>query len=110
EIGSVHASVKSAQRDLTELEHDLARAQRTVQTLTASRKTLRKFIASERALLSPIRSLPRELLSEIFVHHARRFAAHRDYIVAALVVSQVCAGWRGVAHATAVLWVRFPLY
>ncbi|KAJ7671918.1 hypothetical protein B0H17DRAFT_947968, partial [Mycena rosella] len=110
EIGSIHASVQSAEEDLAQLDRDLARAQKTVNTLTKSRKSLRAFIASERALLSPIRALPRELLAEIFVHHSSIFPTHRDCIAASLAASQVCALWRRVAQATSALWVRFPLY
>ncbi|KAJ7924368.1 hypothetical protein B0H13DRAFT_2266704 [Mycena leptocephala] len=110
EIGSIHASVECATRDLKKLEHDLKSAKKTVQALTKAHKSMAAFIAAERALLSPIRAIPPELLSNIFVHHASAFTTHGGYIVAALTVSQVCQGWRTVAHATAVLWTRFTLY
>ncbi|KAJ7451056.1 hypothetical protein FB451DRAFT_1051838 [Mycena latifolia] len=110
EIGSIHASVQSAAQDLAQLERDLAHAQKTVRALSKSCQSLRVFIASERALLSQIRSLPRELLAEIFVHHSCIFPGHRDCIAAPLTVSQVCVLWRGIAHTTPALWVRFPLY
>ncbi|KAJ7479995.1 hypothetical protein B0H11DRAFT_2026097 [Mycena galericulata] len=110
EIGTIHASVLEARRDLKQLESDLKRAKRAVQKLSKEHHKIRKYIAAELALLSPIRDLPREMLAEIFVHHSRMFSAHDGYIKASLTVSQVCSGWRKVAHATAVLWVRFPLY
>ncbi|KAJ7234520.1 hypothetical protein B0H12DRAFT_157440 [Mycena haematopus] len=110
EIDSIRASVRDARGDLERIQRDLKRAQKTVQALSKEHNTTTKFIARELALLSPIRSLPREMLSEIMVHHSRMFAEHDRYMKASLVVSQVSTGWRSIAHATAVLWVRFPLY
>ncbi|KAJ7724983.1 hypothetical protein DFH07DRAFT_260995, partial [Mycena maculata] len=109
EIGSIHASVKDARRDLEQIDRDLDRAKKAVATLSKERNATNRFIAKELALLSPIRGLPREMLAEIFVHHARMFAGHDGYIQASLKVSQVSQGWRNVAHSTAILWARFPL-
>ncbi|KAJ7356607.1 hypothetical protein DFH08DRAFT_932723 [Mycena albidolilacea] len=110
EIGSIHNSVKTATQELKTLECDLAAAKQKVRALSKAHKRLRVFIAAERALLSPIRALPAELLSQIFLHHTSAFITHRGYIIASLKVSQICTTWRRVAHATALLWVKFPLY
>ncbi|KAJ7836353.1 hypothetical protein B0H14DRAFT_2794311 [Mycena olivaceomarginata] len=104
EIGSIHNS------ELKTLERDLTAAKQKVRALSKAHKRLRVFIAAERALLSPIRALPAELLSQIFLHHTSAFITHRGYIIASLKVSQICTTWRRVAHATALLWVKFPLY
>ncbi|KAJ7234516.1 hypothetical protein B0H12DRAFT_1239037 [Mycena haematopus] len=105
EIDSIHASVRDARGDLEHIQRDLKRAQMTVQALSKEHNTTTKFIARELALLSPIRSLPREMLSKIKVHHSRMFAEHDRYIKASLVVLQVCTGWQSITHATAVLWI-----
>ncbi|KAJ7630371.1 hypothetical protein FB45DRAFT_915314 [Roridomyces roridus] len=110
EIGSIHASLRDATKDLEQLARDLADAKRTVKTLSKRHHALQRYIATERGLLSPIRGLPRELLAEIFMFHSRIFEEHEGYIKASLLVSQVCEYWRRVAHSTAVLWVRFPVY
>ncbi|KAJ6569487.1 hypothetical protein B0H19DRAFT_1135681 [Mycena capillaripes] len=110
EINTIHASVQSASHDLRNLQRDLKAAKKTAEELTKSVKSVSAFIAAERALLSPIRALPPELLAQIFVHQASASTTHRGYIVAALTVSQVSTGWRTVAHATPALWVRFPIY
>ncbi|KAJ6505355.1 hypothetical protein C8R45DRAFT_817615, partial [Mycena sanguinolenta] len=104
EIDSIHVSVQDARADLERIQRDLHRAQMAVKTLSKEYGATTKFIAKELALLSPIRSLPREMLAEVFVHHSRMFAKHDRYIRASLVVSQVCAGWRSISHATAFLW------
>ncbi|KAJ7652087.1 hypothetical protein DFH06DRAFT_541154 [Mycena polygramma] len=110
EIRTIQASVESASDALKSLDQELSAAKKKVQALAAARDSTRAFIAAERALLSPIRTLPPELLAHIFMHHASLFPTHHGCIVAAMSISQVCRGWRRAAHATAVLWSRFPLY
>ncbi|KAJ6498078.1 hypothetical protein C8R47DRAFT_1212408 [Mycena vitilis] len=109
EIRTIHASVESASDALKSLDQELSAAKRRVQSLAAARDSTPAFIAAERALLSPIHTLPPELLAQIFMHHASLFPTHHSCI-AAMSVSQVCRGWRRAAHATAVLWSQFPLY
>ncbi|KAJ7366390.1 hypothetical protein DFH08DRAFT_1071913 [Mycena albidolilacea] len=59
-------------------------------------------VAALRYLMSPIRTLPVELLTEIF-----GLAIHDDtHIEDAFRVSQVCSDWRRVAHCTPELWNR----
>ncbi|KAJ7366381.1 hypothetical protein DFH08DRAFT_948413 [Mycena albidolilacea] len=59
-------------------------------------------VAALRYLVSPIRTLPAELLSEIF-----GLTIHDDtHIKDAFRVSQVCSDWRRVAHCTPELWNR----
>ncbi|KAJ7863456.1 hypothetical protein B0H14DRAFT_3607711 [Mycena olivaceomarginata] len=59
-------------------------------------------IAALRYLITPIRTLPVELLAEIF-----DLAIHDDtHIKDAFRVSQVCSDWRRVAHGTPRLWNR----
>ncbi|KAJ7366388.1 hypothetical protein DFH08DRAFT_167048 [Mycena albidolilacea] len=65
------------------------------------------YVVALRYLISPIRTLPVELLSEIF-----GLAIHDDtHIQDAFRVSQVCSDWRRVAHGTPELWNRnFRVY
>ncbi|KAJ7356570.1 hypothetical protein DFH08DRAFT_1075720 [Mycena albidolilacea] len=59
-------------------------------------------VAALRYLISPIRTLPVELLAEIFglaVHDA-------THIKDAFRISHVCSDWRQVAHSTPRLWTR----
>ncbi|KAI4517054.1 hypothetical protein K525DRAFT_273980 [Schizophyllum commune Loenen D] len=58
-----------------------------------------------RSMLSPIRRLPRELLSEIFLENL----LHYDYprkMNAARILASVCATWRVTARAMSALWVH----
>ncbi|KAJ7863457.1 hypothetical protein B0H14DRAFT_468426 [Mycena olivaceomarginata] len=59
-------------------------------------------VAALRYLITPIRTLPVELLSEIF-----GLAIHDNtHIKDAFRVSQVCSDWRQIAHGTPELWNR----
>ncbi|KAJ7268131.1 hypothetical protein B0H12DRAFT_1097222 [Mycena haematopus] len=53
--------------------------------------------------MSPIHSLPVELLAEIFELTIR---AGYDYIEEVFRISQVCLDWRQVAHSTPRLWTE----
>jgi hypothetical protein len=66
------------------------------------RERERACVAALRYLISPICTLPVELLTEIF-----GLAIHDDtHIKDAFRVSQVCSDWRRVAHGTPRLWNR----
>ncbi|KAG1906415.1 uncharacterized protein F5891DRAFT_1274335 [Suillus fuscotomentosus] len=58
--------------------------------------------------LSPISSLPPELLSAIFVHHAQQTQCLHEPdnpdVLSWLIVGHICRHWRGVALGTPELW------
>nr|GAT50624.1 predicted protein [Mycena chlorophos] len=62
--------------------------------------------------MSPIATLPPEIISEIFKHYIPPYPArplfHGDYSPTTL--GQVCRRWRLVAHSTTVLWRAFHLF
>ncbi|KAJ6451601.1 hypothetical protein C8R45DRAFT_752434, partial [Mycena sanguinolenta] len=51
-------------------------------------------------IISPIRSMPVELLSEIF----DLTIEDQTHVQDAYRISQACSGWRQVAHNTSRLW------
>ncbi|KAF8208206.1 hypothetical protein K438DRAFT_1472366, partial [Mycena galopus ATCC 62051] len=60
------------------------------------------IVAVLRHLISPIHTLPVELLTEIF-----ECAIHDEtHIEDVFRISQVCSDWRLVAHSTPRLWTR----
>ncbi|KAJ7644636.1 hypothetical protein FB45DRAFT_1053343 [Roridomyces roridus] len=63
----------------------------------------RDLLAALRPLIAPIRKLPVELLTEVFL---LLVDSTGDWLLSALLVSQICAHWRRVACATPQLWDR----
>ncbi|KAJ7264948.1 hypothetical protein B0H12DRAFT_1217130 [Mycena haematopus] len=62
----------------------------------------RACVAALRHIISPIHTLPLELLAEIFELTIRDDYVHEDVFR----ISQVCSDWRQVAHSTPLLWTR----
>ncbi|KAF7357514.1 F-box domain-containing protein [Mycena sanguinolenta] len=63
----------------------------------------RACIESLRYIIAPIRTLPIELLVEIFRHAIRQHV--NDSFRDAHRITQVCSHWRKVAHAAPRLWI-----
>lgn len=82
-------------------ESNIARLDAQIQDLTRLRDQERELISALTPLIAPIRKLPVELLTEIFL---LAVDTTEDWFASALVVSQVCAHWRQVACATPHLW------
>ncbi|KAL1666588.1 hypothetical protein GGF50DRAFT_50249 [Schizophyllum commune] len=73
--------------------------------LTALHDEALAQLQTVRSMLSPIRRLPNELLSEIFLETLR----HYNFCLrmnAARTLASVCATWRETARAMPALWVR----
>jgi len=67
----------------------------------------RAFIAAHQAILSPLRSLPAELLEAIFTY--TRNPEKPRHVPRMPVVSQVCRKWRDVAESTPAIWSDITL-
>ncbi|KAJ7644641.1 hypothetical protein FB45DRAFT_298343 [Roridomyces roridus] len=83
-------------------EAKIARFDTQIQDLTRLRDQERELISALTPLIAPIRKLPVELLTEIFLLAVD--STTEDWLTHALLVSQVCAHWRRVACATPQLW------
>ncbi|KAF9000366.1 hypothetical protein BDZ89DRAFT_1082314 [Hymenopellis radicata] len=85
--------------------------QRCLKDELTTQTRLRCSIATHKSLLSysPVRSLPGEVLSEIFLHYDSVFqeivASHRIHTP----ILQVCRRWRTTALADPRLWTTIPL-
>ncbi|KAF8998063.1 hypothetical protein BDZ89DRAFT_1122293 [Hymenopellis radicata] len=123
--------LESRQRCLMD---ELTTVERLISDAVAEQTRLRSSIATHKSLLSysPVRSLPGEVLSEIFLHYiALCQSMHRDSVFQEIVAShlhrdsvfqeivashrihtpilQVCRRWRTTALADPRLWTTIPL-
>ncbi|KAJ6510393.1 hypothetical protein C8R45DRAFT_387641 [Mycena sanguinolenta] len=97
---------------ITALQNEIAALESRLAALVELRDRECATCAALRSLIAPIRTLPVELLAEIFELtidlnqdrvHPLRYALHvRD----AFRVSQVCCQWRHIATGTPRLWTR----
>ncbi|KAJ6466300.1 hypothetical protein C8R45DRAFT_1021225 [Mycena sanguinolenta] len=90
------------QRFIEESESKIISLDSQISALVELRDSQRTCILALRYIISPIRTLPVELLAEIFDlairNHTHIDDTHR--------ISQVCSHWRQVAHRTPRLWTR----
>ncbi|KAJ7604988.1 hypothetical protein FB45DRAFT_1069706 [Roridomyces roridus] len=83
-----------------------------LEALKAERTSLAALRVQSQAVLSPIRSLPPEILSEIFfwtIPLADVLVQHRQLDLASWSVTQISARWREIAISTPSLWSQVVL-
>ncbi|KAE9397574.1 hypothetical protein BT96DRAFT_776309, partial [Gymnopus androsaceus JB14] len=101
----LEALLAEPQLQLAQLESEIARVQALLESLFRKRNSVKEYIKAHRALMSPIRRLPAETLSEILVHclPGDRYAV-RDIAEAPLLFTGVSREWRRTAVSTPALW------
>jgi len=83
----------------------------TADDLRKSQETTRAEVESLRSLLTPIRRLPPELLTEIFMHCLPRQRFIRPAPdQAPLLLAQICASWRRASISIPSLWTSLELH
>ncbi|KAJ7649900.1 hypothetical protein FB45DRAFT_5700 [Roridomyces roridus] len=88
---------------------DLGHVVYAIQSLVGKAAELESYIRRHTGILSPLRRLPNEMLSAIFVHCTdldTPFDPARNDV---WVIARVCSRWRAVALATPRLWSNFIL-
>ncbi|KAJ7147981.1 hypothetical protein C8R46DRAFT_1128702 [Mycena filopes] len=89
------------------LDGQIADLQKAMDKLTAERDSVAAFIAAHKALISPVRRLPLDILQEIF---AACLPTHRNCVMSAVeapvLLGRICSAWRATSIATPQLWSR----
>ncbi|KAJ7196135.1 hypothetical protein GGX14DRAFT_575213 [Mycena pura] len=75
--------------------------------LREKRDRLADYVAAHRALLSPIRRMPLDIIREIFL---TCLPTDRNCVMSAseapILLGRVCSLWRAISHSTPSLWAR----
>ncbi|KIK60968.1 hypothetical protein GYMLUDRAFT_139428, partial [Collybiopsis luxurians FD-317 M1] len=108
ELGQLKVLLVDAQWELflVESEIDWHVHWAVPENLLIEKQKIEKFIDAHRALMSPIRRMPVEILAEIFVHclPTDPVYAVRDVYQAPLLLITICREWRQVALDNPRLW------
>ncbi|KAF8907136.1 hypothetical protein CPB85DRAFT_1563239 [Mucidula mucida] len=101
------------------LQGKLATVERLISDAVAEQTRLRSSIATHKSLLaySPVRALPGEVLSEIFLYYIALSQTAQENVFKEIVAShrihtpilQVCRRWRTTVLADPRLWTTIPL-
>ncbi|KAF8968486.1 hypothetical protein BDZ97DRAFT_1915951 [Flammula alnicola] len=92
------------------LQKEIDRVHCLLEDLSNRHEALSHEIENHRALMSPIRRLPVDVIQEIFAHclpmeHNPIISRHECPIL----LTQICSGWRSIALSTASLWASIHI-
>ncbi|KIM84159.1 hypothetical protein PILCRDRAFT_818480 [Piloderma croceum F 1598] len=103
-------TISSAQADISQLDGEITRLQAVLDGLAHKRDALHKYTNLHMALVAPIRRLPPEVLSEIFMQCMdEKNLSNLRLNTAPLLVGSVSSRWRTIALSTPRLWASFSL-
>ncbi|KAF9004758.1 hypothetical protein BDQ17DRAFT_1408716 [Cyathus striatus] len=110
ERASIEDLASSAEKTIQALKTELTYHQTAVELLQTRLLNTRTFLNFQRSLWSPMRNLPTELLSDIFIY----VCAGEDLDVGLNTGSiwklqQVCVRWQEVVQSTPTLWNTFKM-
>ncbi|KAI5889223.1 uncharacterized protein SCHCODRAFT_02548994 [Schizophyllum commune H4-8] len=100
----------SAERDAiqistTEIHERMLSIDSEIQKLTRLRGQSSSQLELNQSLVAPVRRLPSEILSKIFVYHARLSPSLAEQtLYTTCTVAHVCCAWRAAARGTLQLW------
>ncbi|KAJ7252063.1 hypothetical protein B0H12DRAFT_1051591, partial [Mycena haematopus] len=95
---------------LKHLDDEIAVIRTALDKLNAERDTIAKYVATHKALLSPLRRLPRDIIEEIFL---ACLPTHRNCVMSAteapVILGRICSSWRTISLSTPRLWSRLHI-
>jgi F-box-like len=91
---------------INEVEPQLISLDAEIEAMKARRTVLASFVDEHRALLSPIRQMPPDILRSIFSYCLPYDAPEKVMVIseAPILLTQVCSHWRNLALKTPTLW------
>ncbi|THU91695.1 hypothetical protein K435DRAFT_617765, partial [Dendrothele bispora CBS 962.96] len=114
EKACVNQILHDAESDFANYDAEIVRPEAAFSALMHKRKCLQDYVAQHRSLLAPVRRLPPEVLSLIFLTHCRQESSKNTLVfgkpkgpgnrLTSIVLSQVSIGWRRLALESPRLW------
>lgn len=90
---------------LKQLDDEISDLQRAIDKLRAERDSLGADVKAHRALISPVRQLPLDIIQEIFV---ACLPTHHNCVMSAseppILLGRICSLWRAISLSTPRLW------
>ncbi|ESK87754.1 hypothetical protein Moror_11291 [Moniliophthora roreri MCA 2997] len=110
ESQQIESILEEPAEKLESLNNEVAQLQASLARAIARRDALQSHIEAHRALLSPFRNLPIDVVAEIFTHCLLEPFSVRSTSEAPLLLTLVCKSWRQIALTTPRLWCSIHLY
>jgi hypothetical protein len=106
-------TISVTQADISRLDSEITRLKAVLDDLTRKRDALRTYTHLHTALVAPIRRLPPEVLSVIFLHYNDKNNASYSRLTrlnkVPLMLGNVCSRWRTTIISTPQLWTSCVL-
>ncbi|KAJ6594657.1 hypothetical protein B0H19DRAFT_912125, partial [Mycena capillaripes] len=110
EIIDIKALLVEPTLRLKRLDEEIADLQKAINKLAAERDGLGTFVESHKALISPVRRLPLDIIQEIFV---ACIPTHRNCVMSAseapVLLGRICSSWRAISLSTPRIWARIHI-
>ncbi|KAJ7740015.1 hypothetical protein DFH07DRAFT_751826, partial [Mycena maculata] len=92
------------------LDEEIVEMQKALDKLTEERDSLGAYIGAHKALVSPVRRLPLDIIQEIFV---ACLPTHRNCVMSAreapVLLGRICSAWRAISFSTPRLWASLHI-
>ncbi|CAA7263521.1 unnamed protein product [Cyclocybe aegerita] len=109
EISELREVLKAPQARLDAIDVEIDKVFRVYNQLANHRQTLSKEIEEVRALISPMRHLPSDILREVFIQTLPESDAIMKANRCPLLLTHICRFWRDVALSTPNLWTSLQI-
>ncbi|KAJ7767121.1 hypothetical protein B0H16DRAFT_1882515 [Mycena metata] len=102
-LSDVRREIAIAENGIDGIDEQVRGLKRVLDGLESRRRELQNFAAAHKQVLAPIRTLPSEILSEIFLQYVQ----HRP--TGAWLIARVCRSWREIAISSSRLWNQIDM-
>ncbi|KAF7376630.1 hypothetical protein MSAN_00079800 [Mycena sanguinolenta] len=110
ELAQVKAFLVEPCLRLKSLDEEIAVLRQALDKLTAERHALGAYVDAHKALLSPVRRLPLDIIGLIFM---ACLPTHRNCVMSAkeapVLLGRICSSWRAISLSTPRLWSRLHI-
>ncbi|KAF7376788.1 hypothetical protein MSAN_00096100 [Mycena sanguinolenta] len=107
EILEINALLVEPTHRLKGLDDEITKLKKAIDKLAEERSRVAAYVEAHKALLSPVRRLPLDIIQELFV---ACLPTHRNCVMSAseapVLLGRVCSAWRAILHTTSRLWSR----
>ncbi|KAJ7725946.1 hypothetical protein B0H16DRAFT_1384123 [Mycena metata] len=110
EVLEIQSFIQVPLARLKRLDEQIAELQKSIDELTKERDTIGDYVQAHKALLTPIRRIPLEILQRIFV---ACLPTHRNCVMSAkeapVLLGHICSSWRVLSLSTPRLWASLHI-
>ncbi|KAJ7670733.1 hypothetical protein DFH06DRAFT_141185 [Mycena polygramma] len=114
QLRDIRSMLAASQAELVKLDATIFAVSLVLLELESQKSNRRKTVDALLGALSPIRRIPPEILSAVFLLCRNNSLQLDDYSIAdpreaPIVLGQVSSGWRSICHGTPLLWDNISL-